>query len=89
MHPTIDRIQKLLRLATNNPNDAEARSAALAAAKLIMEHKCVLTLPVVLGNPHASPIDDTLRKYREDAQRQAREVDYEWEGRFYKAWKNL
>lgn len=34
---TIDLIQKLLALATNNPNEEEAKLAALKAAQLIVE----------------------------------------------------
>ena len=35
---TIDTIRKLLRLATNNPNETEARAAALKAAQLIIDN---------------------------------------------------
>lgn len=35
----IERITKLIRLAAHNPNEEEARSAALLACKLMTEHK--------------------------------------------------
>src|SRR5437016_6280376 len=35
----IDRVQKLIALALNNPNAEESRSAALAAVRMIDEHK--------------------------------------------------
>lgn len=41
----VERIQKLIRLALNNPNEAEAKSAALKACRLIDEHKVTLRLP--------------------------------------------
>lgn len=41
----LDLIQKFLRLATSNPEENEARNSAVKAAKLIMEHKVVLSLP--------------------------------------------
>lgn len=45
MTDTVDIIHKLLKLATNNPNEQEAHSAALRAARLIEQHAIVLTLP--------------------------------------------
>ena len=35
---TIERIKKLLELAANNPSEAEATAAALAAQRLIAQH---------------------------------------------------
>jgi hypothetical protein len=43
-HP-IHLIGKLIRLATNNPNEQEAAAAALKACKLMIQHKAVITLP--------------------------------------------
>ena len=42
--PILERVRNLLALATS-PNDNEARNAALLAARLIREHRLVLTLP--------------------------------------------
>lgn len=39
---TIDLIEKLIRLATNNPNEEEARSAALKAVTLIINSNITL-----------------------------------------------
>lgn len=40
----LDRIDKLIALATNNPNEEEARTAAMQAVKLIREHSCSIAL---------------------------------------------
>lgn len=45
MAHVLDRIQKLVRLATNNPNTSEAHAAALKAVRLIVEHHIVLSVP--------------------------------------------
>lgn len=44
MADVIDKITKLLRLSTSD-NENEARTSAVAAARLILEHKIVLSLP--------------------------------------------
>lgn len=36
---TLDTIRKLLRLATNNPSEEEAKAAALKAARLIVDNE--------------------------------------------------
>jgi hypothetical protein len=41
----LDKIQKLVRLATNNPNASEAHAAALKAVRLIVDYRIRLTLP--------------------------------------------
>jgi hypothetical protein len=41
----INKINKLMALALNNPSEEEARSAALKAVRLIAEHKAVVSLP--------------------------------------------
>lgn len=38
-------IEKLMRLALNNPNDEEARSAAMKCLRLMAEHNATITLP--------------------------------------------
>lgn len=43
MADTLDRINKLIALALNNPNEEEARSAAMAAVKSIRENSIVLS----------------------------------------------
>ncbi len=49
----LDRIRKLLRLSTSD-NENEARSSALAAARLLLEHKVELYLPGEV--PEAAPV---------------------------------
>ena len=39
----VERVRALLRLAANNPNEEEARSAAVHAARLIATHKLTVT----------------------------------------------
>lgn len=41
----LDRIEKLVALALNNPNEEEARSAALKALQMMREHKATITMP--------------------------------------------
>lgn len=44
----VDKIQKLLRLATNNPNETEATAAAVKACRLIVDGKIELRPPAEL-----------------------------------------
>jgi hypothetical protein len=53
----LDRIVKLVRLAANNPNEEEARSAALRACQMMVEHKVTLRLTGVERPPTANPTD--------------------------------
>lgn len=48
----LDRVQKLLRLAANNPNEEEARTAAMQAVKLIANHKLAVTCAQPVTPPH-------------------------------------
>ena len=66
---TLDRIQKLMRLAINNPNRHEAECAALQAVTLIVEHKFVVSdnvQPAVTGGG----LVDHLRRAHDAAARQ-------------------
>lgn len=54
LDPRLDKIRKLIALATNNPNEEEARSAALKAIQLMVEHDVDITLPAVAA-PSPSP----------------------------------
>lgn len=85
----LDRITKLLRLATNNPSEEEARTAALQAAKLIVEHKFVIgreapraTAPSPSPRPPSNAdIVELLRRQAEATRRQyeAQQAGYdEW-----------
>jgi len=40
-----DKIQKLIKLANNNPNDHEANSAARMACKLLKDYKFAVEMP--------------------------------------------
>ena len=53
MSKTIDKIQKLIRLATNNPNDEEAKLAALKACTILHENPVQLSLN---REPYREPI---------------------------------
>jgi hypothetical protein len=55
MDPRLDRILKLLALATKNPNVEEARSAAVKCLELMVEHGVVITLPAPKVSPAQPP----------------------------------
>jgi hypothetical protein len=72
----VDRIEKLLRLATNNPNEEEARSAALSAAKLIVAHQFVIGRPATPtpATPPSAPYDHAAAAYWQGMQQYWREM---------------
>lgn len=45
---TVDMVEKLIRLATNNPSEQEAKAAALKACELIMKFSIPLGAEVVI-----------------------------------------
>lgn len=63
------RIEKLLRLATNNPNEHEARSAAMQCCKLMGELRVLerVSLAGSLPSSTASSIEDLMRMAQEMA----------------------
>lgn len=66
MADTIDQIRKLLALALNNPNEEEARSAAMQAARLIEKHNVTMggqavTIPTREWQPPDTSVEDLLR----------------------------
>jgi hypothetical protein len=63
----LDRIGKLIRLATNNPNEQEAMRAALQACKLLVQHRCDISLPH--AKPKGTSFDDVMDKMRETQRR--------------------
>jgi len=73
----IDIIQKLIRLANNNPNDNEANVAARRACKMLDGYLFPAVKPTA---PPASPLDDILRYAREQqaeyAKRKAQNQQY-------------
>lgn len=72
----IDRIGKLLKLATNNPNEAEARSAAFQAVTLIAKHGLVVGRPVAVRQWHApSPDYDFADYLRMEQERMTRDAN--------------
>lgn len=50
-----ERIEKLLALALNNPNEHEAAAAALAACRLIHEHKALAAAAPTVVSPYLPP----------------------------------
>lgn len=55
----LDKITKLIRLATSD-NDNEARTSAVTAARLILEHKVVLSMP---GDPKQASTEGSSPPY--------------------------
>lgn len=85
----LDRIQKLMRLATNNPNEQEASCAAVQAVKLIVEYQFefVKSIPPPEQPVAKQPVDDilaALRRHQQEQQDHARDAYYEqWD----RAWR--
>jgi hypothetical protein len=75
--PLIDKIWKLIRLATQNPNESESLRAALKACQLIVAN--TITLRAADGpdqrrpNPFAAADFDFVEALRRERQRQQRE----------------
>lgn len=66
----LDLIQKLMRLATNNPHPEEASAAALKAVQLILENKVTLTLPQSQAPPATKDsisYEDVVEVYKQAA----------------------
>jgi uncharacterized protein DUF2786 len=84
MDPRLDRILKLIRLATNNPSDEEARAAALKAVQLMVEHRVFLSLEA----PPAAPIPpprapQSYEDYMRDLQRQQQDASNAQQNRWW------
>ena len=77
--PRIERVMKLVRLALHNPNEEEARSAALKALTLMNEHRMVLSLPQTPPTPSMrAPTPEwmnTMRQQQEAMDRARREQE--------------
>lgn len=67
----LDRIHKLLALASS-PNEHEARTAAVLAAKLIRQHRVVLAMPP--ATPAARPTPPGSKKKTPGSKRGTRQV---------------
>lgn len=55
MADVLDRVKKLMELALHNPNDTEARTAAMAAVRLIDQHKIELRTKAAPPVPPVPP----------------------------------
>lgn len=85
----LDRVQKLLRLATNNPDEEEARTAALQAVKLIVEQGLIASAPGATSRQPVGPqyqgawwndlgvdLAEAQRFYREEQERRNVEEEF-------------
>lgn len=71
MADVLDRVKKLMELALHNPNEQEARTAAMAAVRLIDQHKIELrakAAPKPPINPYDS-LKDLVRQAQEQVER--------------------
>lgn len=86
MADVLDRIQKLLALATS-PNENEARVAALQAATLIRKHGVVLHLPNQEPAPNPEPPTSAPEPFAARAVRSKKLKDrYGHEWQFHELW---
>lgn len=73
------RLEKLLRLATNNPHEEEARSAALKFCRVFVEHQARIALdaPAVTEptTPFTPPVTEPFDVHFEPARRPHRNRD--------------
>lgn len=83
MADPLDTVTKLIALALNNPNEEEARSAALKAVKMIRENGFTLMRPATVAPPplaraaYWQDLQDQMA--RAHAQRQAqRQAPMDW-----------
>lgn len=65
MSGPLDRIEKMMRLALHNPNEEEARSAAMKCLQLMAEHNATITLPVSAQPKQASQSNVTYDMLRD------------------------
>lgn len=78
----LDRVEKLMRLALHNPNQEEARSAALKCLQLMDAHRVIITLheaprpapPPPPISPVRGPSDDALRENKRRADEYVRQA---------------
>lgn len=88
----VERIIKLVRLAGNNPNDEEARTAALMACRLMVEHEVLVRAPGESERPvpptWAPPaaFTGTVREFL-DARDVVRQSYLDWEQQFWESLK--
>ncbi len=84
---TLDLVQKLIRLATNNPNEQEAMRAALKACRLVVEHKVVLSLGGAPERPSGpaprawsrSQVWEAMKQREADLRRRVQEEQARWD----------
>lgn len=68
LDPRLDKIRKLMALALNNPNEEEARSAALKAVQMMTDLACTISLsqpaaPAPPQMPQQPPYDPARNNY--------------------------
>ncbi len=80
MSDVVDKVRKLVALASS-PNEEEARTAAVKACRLILEHKLVVGRETVDPRPQTADYRNVADEFRRYAAAQAQAIREEYERR--------